>query len=86
MHGTFKRLDRCLETFPNRVTDLHAAYAQINIGFYGHALKAAFNGPERSLLALLTDVKCMGAALFYAVFGAIIAFMKVRKRTKLLSD
>lgn len=46
------------------------------MGFYGHALQAAFGGPG-PLALLLQDVKCMAATAFFAVFGAIIAFMKV---------
>lgn len=55
------------------------------MGFYGHALHAAFGQPEaagsvgKALLGpLLRDAKCMAATLFFAVFGAVIALMKVR--------
>lgn len=47
----------------------------VNMGFYGHALQAAFRGAG-PLALLLQDVKCMAATAFFAVFGAIIAFMK----------
>lgn len=53
------------------------------MGFYGHALHAAFGQPEaasvgKALLGpLVRDAKCMAATLFFAVFGAVIALMKV---------
>ena len=54
------------------------------MGFYGHALHAAFGQPEaarsvgKALLGpLIRDAKCMAATLFFAVFGAVIALMKV---------
>ncbi len=59
-------------------------HGQINMGFYGHALHAAFGRPEsaasfsQSVAPLLKDTKCMAATLFFAVFGAVIALMKVR--------
>ncbi len=51
------------------------------MGFYGHALHAAFGQPEAAhigslLLTLLRDMKCMLATVFFAVFGAVIALMK----------
>jgi homogentisate phytyltransferase/homogentisate geranylgeranyltransferase len=56
------------------------------MGFYGHALEAAFptylppNTPTdtytHTLLSLLKDYKCMSGTVFFAVFGAVIALMK----------
>jgi hypothetical protein len=47
------------------------------MGFYGHALASAFRQPDLGILALLRDTKCLAATAFFAVFGTIIAVMKV---------
>jgi homogentisate phytyltransferase/homogentisate geranylgeranyltransferase len=49
----------------------------INVGFYAHALVSSFGGLGGTLLSLpLRDVRCGMAALFFVVFGVIIALMK----------
>ena len=55
------------------------------MGFYGHALKAAFGQAvgANPIVSLLSDVKCLAATSFFAVFGAVIALMKVRQDTQL---
>eukprot|EP00667_Euglena_gracilis_P007094 EG_transcript_7160 len=49
----------------------------INVGFYAHGLAAAFGGYAGPLWQLpVADPRCAAAALFFVVFGVIIALMK----------
>eukprot|EP00668_Euglena_longa_P016535 GGOE01020803.1.p1 GENE.GGOE01020803.1~~GGOE01020803.1.p1 ORF type:complete len:506 (+),score=119.90 GGOE01020803.1:47-1519(+) len=49
----------------------------VNVGFYAHGLAAAFGGYNGPLWHLpVDDLRCAAAALFFVVFGVIIALMK----------
>jgi homogentisate phytyltransferase / homogentisate geranylgeranyltransferase len=51
--------------------------AVINAGFYAHAQAAAFGMPGMTVgQCLLTQPRCWGSSLFFAVFGLVIALMK----------
>lgn len=50
---------------------------QVNVGFYAHALKAAFGLAEKSIPSfLLCDPKCIAATTYFGIFGIVIALMK----------
>ena len=51
--------------------------AILNVGFYSHALVAAFGGSTTNFLTTLkTDKKCQLVSLFFGTFGVVIALMK----------
>ena len=57
--------------------------AVVNVGFYAHALETCFHASapaniEQLLRLPMTDVKCGLVTAFFAVFGSVIALMKVR--------